>query len=165
VAGTADRIYLDLANEIWQCVEIGPDGWSIVGNPPVRFRRSAGMLPLPAPIGGGSVDSLRSFLNLRADADFVLVAAAGSATRIDGPYPLLVLAAERGSRDPPWRQCSGRWSIRMLLPSVRFRATIVICSSPPATATFLRSTMFRTAPYWLSDTLCRLATGGGFATR
>ena len=25
--------------------------------------------------------------------------------------------------------------------------------------------MFRAAPYWLSDTLCRLATGGGFATR
>jgi len=33
-------IYLDLADEFWRCVEIGPNGWRIVDHPPVRFRRS-----------------------------------------------------------------------------------------------------------------------------
>jgi hypothetical protein len=41
------RIYLDLADTQWRTVQIGPDGWQIVASPPVRFRRAAGMLPLP----------------------------------------------------------------------------------------------------------------------
>jgi len=37
------RIYLDLADEFWRCIEIGANGWRIAEDPPVRFRRSAGM--------------------------------------------------------------------------------------------------------------------------
>jgi hypothetical protein len=40
-------IYLDLADEFWRCVEISANGWRIAEDPPVRFRRSAGMQPLP----------------------------------------------------------------------------------------------------------------------
>jgi hypothetical protein len=46
-------IYLDLADEYWRCIEIGPNGWRIAEDPPVRFRRSAGMQPLPLPERGG----------------------------------------------------------------------------------------------------------------
>src|SRR5262249_26153227 len=49
IAEHAGHIYLDLADEHWRAVEIGPDGWRVIGRPPVRFRRSAGMLPLPVP--------------------------------------------------------------------------------------------------------------------
>ena len=38
-------IYLDLADEFWRCVEISANGWRIAEDPPVRFRRSAGMQP------------------------------------------------------------------------------------------------------------------------
>jgi hypothetical protein len=38
----AGRIYLDLADDHWHAVEIGPDGWRVIGSPPVRFRRRAG---------------------------------------------------------------------------------------------------------------------------
>jgi hypothetical protein len=54
-------------------VEIDADGWRIVDKPPVRFRRAAGMLPLPKPMPGGSINTLRSFLNVQTDTDFVLV--------------------------------------------------------------------------------------------
>src|SRR6184192_1294851 len=50
IAGTGDRIYLDLVDEAWRCVEIDANGWRIIAAPPVRFRRSAGMLPLPSPL-------------------------------------------------------------------------------------------------------------------
>ena len=56
-------IYLDLADEFWRCVEIGPNGWRIAADPPVRFRRSAGMHPLPLPVRGGSIEALAPFLN------------------------------------------------------------------------------------------------------
>ena len=42
VAEHAGRIYLDLADERWRAVEIGPEGWRVIGTPPVRFRRPDG---------------------------------------------------------------------------------------------------------------------------
>jgi hypothetical protein len=54
-------------------VEIGADGWRAIGVPPVRFRRSAGMLPLPVPEPGGSIEALVPLLNLASRNDFVLV--------------------------------------------------------------------------------------------
>ena len=47
VAHHEDRIYLDLTDHRWHAVEVGPEGWRIISRPPVRFRRAAGMLPLP----------------------------------------------------------------------------------------------------------------------
>jgi hypothetical protein len=43
------HIYLDLADKTWRSVDVGPDGWRAVEEPPVRSRRPAGSLPLPIP--------------------------------------------------------------------------------------------------------------------
>jgi hypothetical protein len=91
-------IYLDLADDFWRCVEIGPNGWRIAEDPPVRFRRSAGMQPLPLPVRGGSIEALAPFLNLASENDFVLVVAwLLGALRAGGPYPVLAIAGEQGS--------------------------------------------------------------------
>ena len=39
VAEHDGAIYIDLGNKAWSAVEGTPDGWRIVGEPPVRFRR------------------------------------------------------------------------------------------------------------------------------
>src|SRR5204862_1321244 len=98
IAEHAGRIYLDLADEHWRAVEIGPDGWHVVGCPRVRFRRPAGMLPLPVPERGGSIAALRPFLHASSDNDFVLIVAwLLAAFRSSGPYPLLAISGEQGS--------------------------------------------------------------------
>src|SRR5262249_40936958 len=62
-------------------VEIIRRGWRVVTDPPVRFRRAKGMLPLPRPVTGGTLSDLRTFVNVAADAenspstDWVLVMA------------------------------------------------------------------------------------------
>jgi hypothetical protein len=38
LAEHAGRIYLDLADEYWRAVEIGPDGWRVINSPAVRSR-------------------------------------------------------------------------------------------------------------------------------
>ena len=79
-------------------MEIDATGWSVIDNPPVRFRRAAGMKPLPIPVSGGSIEMLRSFLNVQSDTDFVLAVAWMLAVLRDrGPYPVLVLSGEQGS--------------------------------------------------------------------
>ncbi len=75
VGGVEDNLYLDLCDDTWNAVEVTSTGWRVVEEPPVRFRRTVGMLPLPEPKSGGSVDALRSFLNVKSDNDFVLVVA------------------------------------------------------------------------------------------
>jgi hypothetical protein len=53
------KLYLDLANDQWQSVEISATGWTVVDHPPVRFIRPSSMLPIPTPVRGGNVDMLR----------------------------------------------------------------------------------------------------------
>ena len=74
VAAEADAVYIDLANADWHAVRVTAVGWSMVQNPPVQFRRSSGMQPLPFAERGVAIDQLRSFLNVTA-CDFTLVVA------------------------------------------------------------------------------------------
>ena len=98
VGGLDERLYLDLGDATWRAVEIDATGWRVIDNPPVRFRRAAGMQPLPVPVAGGSIEVLRSFLNVQSDNDFVLVVAwALAVLRNRGPYPVIVLSGEQGS--------------------------------------------------------------------
>jgi hypothetical protein len=74
VAAEAYAVYIDLADADWHAVRVTAVGWSIVQSPPVRFRRSSGMQPLPFPERGIAIDRLRPFLNVTA-SDFTLVVA------------------------------------------------------------------------------------------
>ena|SRR5437867_13112873 len=102
VAGFSCRtsgIYLDLADAHWRAVEIAPTGWQVVEAPPVRFRRPPGLLPLPIPERGGSLEPLRRQLNLPGQDDFVLVVAwLFAALRANGPtrcWPFLASRARQ----------------------------------------------------------------------
>src|SRR5262249_18502761 len=93
VGGLDGKLYLDVGVERGRAVEIDTTGWRVIDEPPVRFRRAAGMQPLPLPVPGGSVETLRSFLNVQSDNDFVLVVAwALAVLRNHGPYPVIVLS-------------------------------------------------------------------------
>ena len=166
VGGVAGKLYLDLGDEAWRAVEIAPTGWRLVENPPVRFRRAPGMQPLPVPTPGGSVESLRSFLNVQSDADFVLVVAwALAVLRNSGPYPVMVLSGEQGSAKSTFSAI-----LRALLDpnTAPLRALpredrdLFIAANNGHVLAFDNVSGL---PPWISDTLCRLATGGGFAVR
>jgi hypothetical protein len=138
----------------------------VTENPPVRFRRSAGMRPLPEPVSGGSVEALRDFLNVQSDADFVLVVAwALACLRDNGPYPVMVLSGEQGSAKSTFSAI-----LRSLLdPNMaplralpREDRDLFIAAS---NGHLLAFDNLSGLSGWTSDTLCRLATGGAFAVR
>ena len=158
VAEHAGRIYLDLANEHWRAVAIGADGWRVLGCPPVRFRRSPGMLPLPIPERGGSVEILRRFLNLSNENDFVLIAAwLLAALRPGGPYPLLAISGEQGSAKTVLSKL-----LRALVdPNVapvralpREERELMVAAN---NGHLLAFDNLSGLPPWLSDALCRIA--------
>jgi hypothetical protein len=166
VAEHAGRIYLDLADEQWRTVQIGPDGWRVLGCPPVRFRRSSGMLPLPVPQRDGSIEILKPFVNLSNENDFVLIVAwLLAALRPSGPYPLLAISGEQGSAKTVLSKV-----LRALVdPNVapvralpREERELMIAAS---NGRLLAFDNLSGLPAWLSDALCRLATGASFAVR
>jgi hypothetical protein len=166
IAEHAGHIYLDLADDRWRAVEIGPDGWRVIGSPPVRFRRPAGMLPIPAPERGGSVEALASFLNLSSRNDFVLIVAwLLAALRFGGPYPLLAISGEQGSA----KTVLSKLLKSLVDPNVapvrapaREERDLMIAAN---NGYLLAFDNLSGVPFWLSDALCRLASGGSFAVR
>jgi hypothetical protein len=97
VASHSGDLYVDLCDRDWHVIRITGAGWQVVQSPPVRFRRSPGMLPLPFPERGTPIGALRPFLNV-TDVDFTLVVAfILAALRDRGPYPILVLNGEQGT--------------------------------------------------------------------
>ena len=92
IAEHSGSILLDLGDEDWKAVAIRPNGWKMVNNPPVKFRRPKSMRPLPVPLDNGSVDDLREFLNLGSGADWVLIRAwLVQSVFAKGSYPILAL--------------------------------------------------------------------------
>ena len=166
VAGLDDKIYIDLCDETWRAIEIDASGWQVIHNPPVRFRRSKGMRPLPVPERGGTINALRPFLNVTSDADFVLtVAWVVACLRDRGPYPLAALSGEHGTAKSTF--CA---ILRSLLDpnTAPLRALpredrdLFIAANNAHVQAFDNVSGL---PAWISDTLCRIATGAGFATR
>lgn len=166
IAHLEGRVYLHLADPADTVVEVDADGWRECPDPPVRFRRAPGMFALPRPEPGGSLDDLRTLLNLEDLDQFALIVGFLSGAMFPGqPQPALVANGEQGS---------GKTTVsRVLKALIDPSAAPVRCEPRDARDLMIaaRNTHLLVLdnlshlPAWLSDALCRLATGGGFATR
>lgn len=166
VAHFEGRVYLDLANEAWEVIEIGADGWRVLQHSPVCFRRVAGMKTLPVPEQGGSLDMLRPLINAQTDSQWVLMVSWLLGVFLPrGAFPVLLLQGIQGT---------AKSTTATFLRSVVDPASIPL-SAPPRDERELAITANNSGivafdnlsgvHQWLSDALCRIATGAGFRTR
>jgi len=165
--GEADgALWLDLGDPDWIAVRIDSSGWRPVPNPPIRFRRAPGMLALPVPVLGGKVGELRQFLNLDSDQDFCLVLSwLCAAFRPCGPFPILIAHGEQGSAKSTLN--------RILRELVDPHKLPIRCNPHENGDLFIAARHSQVIAFdniskiepWLSDSLCRLATGGGMGKR
>lgn len=165
VGGYGGKVYIDLGTEEWDAVEIDTEGWRVVAQPPVAFRRSPYLKPLPLPMRGGALSMLRQYINIEPD-DWPLVAGwLVAAANPTGPYPVLVLAGEQGT---------AKSTTLTALKNLLDPATAGLRGQPDD----IRDLWVGANNNWLlvydnvshlnndvSDALCRLATGGGYAKR
>jgi len=166
LAALDGAVYLDLADDQWRTAKISPDGWQVVTDAPIRFIRRRGMLPLPLPQRGGSLIELRSIINAgEASTWRLIVAWLVMAFHPKGPYPILAVNGEQGSG----KTTTSRIARMMIDPNTAdLRAApkndrdLMIAACNGWVVGFDNLSII---PGSLSDALCRLATGGGFATR
>ncbi|MGL3211651.1 toprim domain-containing protein [Bradyrhizobium sp. BR 1433] len=166
-------VYIDLCDDEWRAIEVTQIGWRVVSDPPVRFRRARGMQSLPEPQRGGSVEELRSFVNVRSegeeptisDKDFVLVVAWLLAAYRDGPFPILKVWGEPGAAKSTMTEVlrglvDPQRATRRRFPK-EDRDLFIAANN----AWVLSYDNVSAIPEWLSNSLCTIATGGGFAAR
>jgi hypothetical protein len=163
VANTGDTIYLDLGREY---VSVTKDGWEVVPQVPVKFRRTKNQGRMPLPIRGGSVDDLRQIMTLD-DQDFRLVVGwLLCALRGLAPYLVLAVAGEQGS---------AKSTLCEILRTVVDPLKLAALSGPPRDEKDLAADGRQShvlaydnvsfIPQWFSDALCRVSTGGGLKAR
>ena len=165
IAESGGRMYLDLADAAGHGVEIDTGGWRVLGNPPVRFRRTPGMRSLPLPQRGGAVHQLRQFVNL-SDNDFTLfVAVLLSAFRVGRPQPVLVLCGEEGAAKTTLARIHrllidpSSVPLRTLPTTVR---DLFIFAHNEYALGFDNVSKITPA---ISDAICQISSGSGFSTR
>jgi len=165
VAELGETIYLDLANDEWQSLEISADGWRAISEAPVKFRRDKAADALPRPVRGGEPRELSRFLNVRQQDEILLLAWLTYAFRPRGPYPILALSGVQGSGkstltkvlralvDPSRAELSG-------VP--RDERSLVMAASNSRLLAF--DNLSEIKPQ-MSDAFCRIATGGAHRER
>lgn len=156
----------NLADEEGHVVTVTAEGWSVGVDSEARFVRRSSVQALPVPVAGGSTELLRRYVNVESEEDFMLtVAWLLMALRPTGPFPALVVQGQQGS---------AKSTLSRVLKALVDPVKAPVRSLPSG----LRDLAIMADANWvvvmdnlsvvkdtMSDALCRLATGGGFATR
>jgi hypothetical protein len=92
-------VYIDLGDAEWRAIEATAQGWRVLDRAPVKFVRPPAMRALPIPEAGGMIEQeLRDLVNVRDDADFVLIVVyVVGCYNPRGPSPILAVNGEQGS--------------------------------------------------------------------
>ncbi|MBD3672781.1 MAG: hypothetical protein HUJ26_04570 [Planctomycetaceae bacterium] len=160
-----DSVYIDLANDKWEVVEINREGWKLLENCPVKFRRTRGMRHLPTPSPGARLSDLANFMNVPPEDRVLLYGWLISAIAGTGAIPPLILIGEQGTaKSTATRQIRSLIDPHqsILRSAPKTERDLSIAAENNAVLTYDNLSHI---PPELSDALCRLATGGGFATR
>lgn len=165
------NLYLDLCRDDRAFVEITPTGWDVfkptLDNPSaIKFQLRPGMLPIPEPTHGGSLEPLRQFWNCQTQELFVMdLAWEVGSFHPTGPYPIGISYGEQGCAKSFRQEMK-----RTLIDPVRApnRGNSASAQDLAIQAKNSRVVARDNLSYVtddMSDNFCRLATGTGFAYR
>ncbi len=166
VAREGNGIVIDLGTTDWNIVLVSKDGWEILKKSLVRFHRGKDQLALPVPMTEGKIDRLFSFLNIPAESDRLLFLAWLIFSLMPGgPYVILVLRAGHGSG----KSATSRFTLCLIDPRKgglrafpKDERDLAIAATNGWLMAFDNLSHI---PADISDALCRLTHGAGFATR
>ncbi len=165
VAALNGKIYIDLCDEQWRVVEVTKDSWQLTTDCPVKFIRSPSSMPLPVPEKNGSLKDLWSLMNIKPEERSLVAGFLIRALSPRSPYFNLGIVGEQGT---------GKSSFATLVRSLCDPSTAMLRPPPKDERDFLAGAVnnwcitydnLSGMQPWLSDSLCRMLTGGSFAAR
>ncbi|MFT4161774.1 bifunctional DNA primase/polymerase [Shinella sp.] len=166
VAGDGSTIAVDLGTEDGRIVRISREGRSIETTSAYKFVRGAGFGSLPIPeTGDDSLRRFQTFLGLDDQNYRLLLAFLINALRPEGPYFILLVEGEQGSGKSFFCEVIKRIidpndALRVRLPDKP--QDLMIQAKEYRLLSFDNASGMSAE---MSDALCSLSTGGGFAVR
>jgi DNA-directed RNA polymerase subunit RPC12/RpoP len=168
VAPGEDGFWIDMCDDKWRAIKVDAEGWRIVENPPTLFRRYSHQLPLVEPIPGGDPWRLLNYINIdKNDEDTKLTIMCNCTSYFVPliPHLILILYGIQGS---------GKTWVFMILRRIFDPSSIEVLAMPRDEREGVQQLdhhwlafydNITSIPTWISDRLCRAATGGGFTKR
>lgn len=160
-----NEIFIDLGDRTGEVIHIFPGGWKVIEQAPVIFRRTALTSEFPRPVDDGDISKLFSIINVSKESEGLILGFLICAFFESIPKPILAVNGEQGSGKSDTSR-----RIRFLIDP----STAPLQSAPRdesswvdlAAGCYLVSLdNLSEMPHWLSDSLCRAATGIGSSKR
>ena len=163
-----DGVWIDMCNDKWQAIHVTVEGWQIVDKPLILFRRYSHQQPLTTPVRGGDPNLFFKFINLAQDDEdtqILLIVAIIHFLIPAIPHVILVLYGIQGS---------AKTSLLKLIRSLIDPSSVDVLTIPRKELELVQQLSHHWCAFydnvgalawWISDALCRAATGGGFTKR
>ena len=164
VAKCDDAIWYDLVNDKWEAVKITTDGWELMDNPPILFRRFRHQNSQVHPSAEGDIKRILKYINLQENHTlFLCWLVCCFVPNI--PHAMPIFFGEKGAA----KTTACTLLKKLIDPSTL--ETLTIQRNPRSLAVNLQQHWF--LPFdnvsrideETSDTLCRAITGGGIQQR
>lgn len=158
--------YVDTGRPDGKVIRVGQGRWTITDSAPVRFLRTKLTAAMPLPPSVGDLNQLWDFVNITVgDRPVLLAVLIAALVQCDVPHPVLALFAEQGSA----KSTTTRMLVDLIDPSpVPLRQAPRDADSWVTAASgswVVALDNLSAIPPWLSDSLCRAATGDGNVKR
>lgn len=159
-------LWYDLGDADWRSIRITADGWEIIRDTPILFRRLLNTGTQAEPVHGGNLDDIFHLVNIEDYNTQVLFKAWVLAAFIPNiPHPAVVIYGPQGSA-----KTSAFRAIKAILdPGKKLTDTV------PGGLSDLVKRLYNqwfsgfdnlsTLPLWASDCFCRAITGDGYSER
>ncbi|MCW3977565.1 MAG: hypothetical protein NWE77_06500 [Candidatus Bathyarchaeota archaeon] len=168
VAPAENGIWIDMADARWRAIKVTAEGWRIIENPPKLFKRYSHQRPLVEPKPGGDPWRFLDFANVDSEdkeTRLLLLCAVISYYIPMIAHVILVLYGIQGS---------GKTFLFKMIRSLIDPSAVEVLTLPRDERERVQQLDHHWCAFydnvtklatWMSDTLCRAATGGGFTKR
>ena len=168
VAPAEDGFWIDMSDDKWRAIKVTAQGWQIVDNPPILFKRHSHQKPLVEPKSNGDPKAFLDFINIKkGDENTKLLLLCTVISYLIPMIPHIIIIGYG-------IQGSGKTFFFKIARSVIDPSAVEVLTLPRDERERVQQLDHHWCafydnvtrlPSWMSDTLCRAATGGGFTKR
>ena len=166
VASSDGAFWYDLGDSEWQVVKITQNGWEIVTNPPILFKRYSHQQAQVLPVETGDIHKFLKFVNVSDEKQKFLLLVYIISCFIPGfAHPVINIYGSQGSA----KSSLSGFLKKLIDPSATELLTLP--NSSDGLVQMLSHHWFICFENvsqiydWVSDSLCRAVTGAGFSKR
>jgi hypothetical protein len=166
IAYVDESIMYDLANDDWSAVRITKEGYSVVKDVPILFRRYGHLSPQTKPEGGGDVNEILKFVNITDSEQQLLFLVHLISYFIPGfPHPVMYVYGPQGS---------AKSTISLIARKLIDPSKLDVLSMPGSIDELVLHLSHHYLVFYdnvsyispeISDLSCRAVTGSGFSKR